>query len=339
MSILQRFAPALLLLIISPLIAEFLLGDFNVRQFAYLGIFIPLYGALALFVRELVRRSGRGWVSMLVMALVCGLIYEGLVNQTLFNPHFAGADLLKYGYVEALGTSFNYAAFILTLHTVWSISTPIAIAEGFAGERAREPWLNRPLLAGTGLLALLGLAGTTASTIERYKFVSSPLQYGSVVVLILILTFLAFRIVRKPGFAEPSNTDDHGSKTWMVIVFAFALSSAFMIWFHYAPDHKINSSIGLAVFLGIDVIALFFLSFWSRQASWNATHIVAAATGAVLTYTWFGLWRFVVDGKSAMGIKTEPIDIVGQVCLALALIGVCWLAIHRQTNVRTGPKM
>lgn len=332
MSLFKRYAPAVVLLISAPLIAEFLLGDFNVRQLGYLGIFIPLYGALALFVRELVRHSGRGWVSMLLMALACGLIYEGIVNQTLFNPHYAGADLLKYGFVPSLGTSFNYAAFILTLHTVWSISTPIALAEGLAGERAKEPWLSRPLLIGIGLLALLGLAGTTVSTLQRFKFVSSPMQYGSVVVLILILAFLALRVVRKPN-DEVSDTS-RGPSVWMVTAFAFAFSSAFMIWFHYAPGNKINWSIGLAVFLIIDAVAIIAFALWSRRSGWGPLPIVAAATGAILTYGWFGLWRLVVNGKTAMGVKAEPIDIVGQCVLLALMLSLCWLAHRKQIEAK-----
>ncbi|WP_170415778.1 hypothetical protein [Ruegeria atlantica] len=329
----KKLAPAIVLLITAPLIAEFLLGDFNVRQLGYLGIFIPLYGALALFVRELVRRSGRGWVSMLLMALACGLIYEGIVNQTLFNPHFAGADLLQYGFIESLGTSFNYAAFILTLHTVWTISTPIALAEGFAGERAKEPWLNRPLLIGAGLLALLGLVGTTASTIQRFKFVSSPMQYGTVVMLALILVFLALRVVLKPSAKTAGIDADRGPSIWLVTAFSFVLSSAFMIWFHYAPDHKINAQLGLTVFLVIDAVAIIAFATWSRAEGWRPLHIVAAATGAVLTYGWFGLWRLLVNGKTAMGVKAEPTDIAGQVMLLVAVLGLSWLAHKWQAGI------
>jgi hypothetical protein len=330
---LKKFAPAVLLLIIAPLIAEFLLGDFSVRQLGYLGIFIPLYGALALFLRELVRHSGLGWGSMLLLALCCGLIYEGIVNQTLFNPHYAGSDLLKYGYVESIGTSFNYAAFILTLHTVWSISTPIALAEGFAGERAKEPWLSRPLVIGAGLLALLGLVGTTVSTIQRFEFVSSPMQYGATVVLILLLVFLAFRVMRKPSSKAADSAEHHGPSLLVATAFAFALSSAFMIWFHYAPGQKINAHVGLAVFLIIDAIAIVTFASWSRTAAWGIRSVVAAATGAILTYGWFGLWRLIVNGKTALGVKAEPIDITGQVCLLVAMLGVCWIALKLQDKV------
>src|SRR5262245_15781139 len=69
MTTLRRIGPALALLIIAPLIAEFLLGDFNIRQIGFLGVFIPVYGAGALLVREITRRARRGWPTMLLLAL------------------------------------------------------------------------------------------------------------------------------------------------------------------------------------------------------------------------------------------------------------------------------
>ena len=108
MKTLHRIAPALALLIIAPLIAEFLLGDFNIRQIGFVVVFIPVYGAGALLVREITRRAGRGWPTLLLLALAYALILEGFTNQTLFNPNYAGQRLLDYGFIPALGTSFNF---------------------------------------------------------------------------------------------------------------------------------------------------------------------------------------------------------------------------------------
>ncbi len=334
MSLLQRLTPALLLLVSTPLIAEFLLGDFSVREVSYLGIFIPLYGASALFIREMVRRTGRGWKSMLLAALTFALLAEGIVNQTLFNPNYAGAHLLKYGFIPSLGTSFNYAAFILVLHSIWSISVPIALVEGFAGERKNEPWLRMPEVIGVGLLALLGLAGTTASTIARFKYISSPLQYGTVAVLIVLLIFVAFRLLRRPTANSSDSLAKPAPSVWLVLIISTLLSSAFMLWFHYAPGNKLNPALGLVVFLAIDAAAIMAFLLWSRSAGWRGAHLVAAATGAVLTYGWFGLRRLIVNGKTALGMKAEPVDIVGQVILLLALLGLCWLAYKRQAQTR-----
>ena len=159
MTTLRRIAPALALLLIAPLIAEFLLGDFNIRQIGFIAVFIPVYGAGALLVREITRRAHRGWPTMLLLALAYALVLEGFTNQTLFNPNYAGQHLLAYGFVSALGTSFNFAVYVLTLHVVWSIGSSVALAEALAGARWREPWLRTPGLVVTVLLTLLAASG------------------------------------------------------------------------------------------------------------------------------------------------------------------------------------
>lgn len=332
MKFLPRIAPALLLLVLAPLIAEFLLGDFSVRQLGDLGIFVPLYGAGALLIRETVRRRGLGWAAMLLLGLVYALILEGLVNQTLFNPDYAGAHLLKYGFVPSLGTSLNYAAYILTLHTVWSVSTPIALAEGMAGKRSQEPWLTRPELIGTAILCLLGLAGTTASTIERFKYVSSVLQYAWVALLILTLVAVAFRVIPRPKSQPLSTRQAPGA--WRLCFGAFALSSVFQLWFHFAPGQELSPVIGLVVFLMLDCIALLAFYRFSGRAGWGSDSIVAVATGAVMTYGWFGLRRLMVSGHTAMGVKATTIDVAGQWGLLLGLLGLCWVARRRSLQPR-----
>ena len=128
MTMLRRVAPALALLVVAPLIAEFLLGDFNVRQLGFIIVFIPVYGAGALLIRELTRQARRGWPTMLVLSLAYALIMEGFTNQTLFNPNYAGQRLLDYGFIPALGTSFDFAVYVLTLHVVWSIGSSVALS-------------------------------------------------------------------------------------------------------------------------------------------------------------------------------------------------------------------
>src|SRR5215471_3859763 len=164
MSRLTRFAPVLWLLVLAPLVAEFLLGDFSVRSLGLLLIFLPLYGGGALLIREVVRRTGRGWPSIVLLAVAYALVEEGFGTQSLFNPYYAGQHLLAYGYVPALGTSPVWALFVLSIHVVWSISTPILIAEGLAGDRRTTPWLGRIGLAVVAALFVLGFAATTLFT-------------------------------------------------------------------------------------------------------------------------------------------------------------------------------
>jgi len=73
----RRVAPAIALFFLSPLVAEFLLGDFPITML-YLVLFLaPMYGGGALVIRELVRRTGRGWPSIILLALAYGVLEEG----------------------------------------------------------------------------------------------------------------------------------------------------------------------------------------------------------------------------------------------------------------------
>jgi hypothetical protein len=49
-------------------------------------VLAPMYGGGALLIREVVRRRGLGWPSIILLALACGVLEEGLITQSLFNP-------------------------------------------------------------------------------------------------------------------------------------------------------------------------------------------------------------------------------------------------------------
>ena len=192
MTTLHRIAPALSLLIIAPLIAEFLLGDFNIRQIGFVLVFIPQYGGGALLVREITRRARRGWPTMLLLALAYALIEEGFTTQTLFNPNYAGQRLLDYGFIPALGTSFHWTVYVLTLHVVWSVGSSVALAEGLAGARWREPWLRLPGLLLTTALFLFGCAFTVFFTLSTFPFVASVGQFVAVAIIVFVVILAAF---------------------------------------------------------------------------------------------------------------------------------------------------
>ncbi len=58
---------ALTLFFIAPLVAEFLLGDFPITFLSPLILMTPFYGGGALLIRELTRRTGRGWPAILLL--------------------------------------------------------------------------------------------------------------------------------------------------------------------------------------------------------------------------------------------------------------------------------
>lgn len=84
-----RFSDAKLgtisLCILSPIIAEYLLGIWSLRQLSSLLFLVPFYGCGALLVREIAQRSRSGWVGVFALSFVFGLIKEGLLTQTFFT--------------------------------------------------------------------------------------------------------------------------------------------------------------------------------------------------------------------------------------------------------------
>lgn len=100
----RRLLAAFVLVLMAPLVAELLAGSTPLGQPIVLAFLLPvyllLYGAGALLIRELVRHSGRGWTSILLLGAAYGLIEEGFVSQSLFNPtlyHAAAWGFASWG--------------------------------------------------------------------------------------------------------------------------------------------------------------------------------------------------------------------------------------------------
>src|SRR3984885_13564604 len=176
----RRIAPAVGLFFLAPLIAEFLLGDLPINLLGALVILAPLYGGGALLIREVVRRTGRGWPSILVLAFAYSILEEAFTTQTLFNPNYLHLNLhlLQPGYIPALGIGIWWTIFVLTLHTVWSISTSIALPEALVPDSATTPWLGGVGLTVTAVLLAFGAVASTAITIKQDRFVASKAQFA-----------------------------------------------------------------------------------------------------------------------------------------------------------------
>src|SRR6185312_2782812 len=189
----RRIAPAIVLFFLSPFVAEFLLGNISISAIAALIFLAPMYGGGALAVREISRRCGRGWATIILLALAYGLIEEGVAIQTLFNPNYLGLHLLAEANIRSLGIGGWWTPFVLTLHTVWSISVPIVIVEALYAERRETPWLGKTGLSVSIALLLAGGALVSAMTRKQDTFRASSLQIISTLVLIGLVSAFAFR--------------------------------------------------------------------------------------------------------------------------------------------------
>ena len=225
---------------------------------------------------------------------------------------------------------------MLTLHVVWSVGSSVALAEGLAGGRWREPWLHLPGLVVTSALLLLGCAFTTVFTLRTFPFVASIGQFAAVAVIVLaaiVAAFVGFRGSRHgppdAGNEAPGHPGPRAPSSWLVLAAALVLSSLFQIWFGYAPRHSVNAALALAGMLALEAVAVVLFALWSSRAGWGPAHALAAAAGAILTYGWVSLRRFLVSGGTSLGVPTTPIDVMGQTGLLLLMLALCYLSSRR----------
>ena len=326
-----RIAPALLLVVLSPLVAEFLLGDFSVRQLYLLVILLPLYGGGALVIREVTRRTGRGWPTLILLAIGYGIFEEGVTTMSLFNPDYASQHLLSYGFIPALGTSLAWDAFVVGIHAVFSIATPILIAEAVAGRRRTEPWLRLPGLVVAVALFLLGAVITTTFQVARSHFVASWSQLLAVTFLMSALTVAAFAAFPRRA-ARP--VEPGSWLPWLAFPAVLALLSAFELVRFVLPGLGVPAALVTVLLLlalaGVGGVAV----AGSRRVGWAPMGCLAVAAGAVGTYSWTSLAAF-LQGHTDVGARTGPLDVVGQILLILVVFGLIGVGVARNRHAVT----
>ncbi|MFI5890257.1 hypothetical protein ACIA5D_09055 [Actinoplanes sp. NPDC051513] len=314
----RRVAPAIALFFLSPVVAEFLLGDFTLAQLPFLVALAPAYGGAAVLVREVTRRAGRGWVTMILLALAYGVLEEGLETQSLFNPDYLDAHLLDHGFVPALGISIPWTLFVLTLHTVWSISVPIALVEEWT-DRRTQPWLRVPGLVVVAVLAVGGAVFTFGISYADGHFMASPAQLVTTVVVVAGLITAAFLLPRDRSAVAPTSAPTPvpapglAPSPWIVLVTALGAGAVL------AMGNELPAALAvplLVVVLAGTAVAIYR---WSARSGWDGRHRLAAAGGALLTYAWHSfLMHPVVEASTALVVVSHVVFALAALLLLAA---------------------
>ena len=319
----RRALPAVGLFFLAPLVAEFLLGNLPITLLGALVVLAPMYGGGALLIRETARRTGRGWPTMIVLAFAYAVFEEAFTTQTLFNPNYLHLNLglLKPAYIPALGIGAWWTVFVLTLHTVWSISTSIALVEAVVPNRSSIPWLGRLGVIVTGVLFIFGAAVSTRFSLRQDTFVASVPQFVCSALVCLVAAVVAFCIPRtSPHPAIAGNVPN----PWLVGAGALLAGSTFlmipMTWAWWA----------VVAYLTLDLLVIAAVWRWSPRQEWNSMHRLALAGGAALAYAWHA---FVQTPAVGQANKTTRI---GNAVFAVALIILLAIAARQNTGHTAG---
>lgn len=312
----KKIAPALVLFFLSPFVAEFLLGNISISALGALVFLAPMYGGGAVVIREIARRFNRGWPTIILLALAYGLLEEGIFIQTLFNPHYMGFSLLTEAYMPSLGMGGWWTLFVLTLHTVWSISVPIAITEGLFPKRWETPWLGKMGLTVFVILYIIGDLMIRGGTSHQDHFTAMPTQLISVAIAVLVIVVIAFQL--KKGSPMVSGSVP---KPILVGGFTFLVGLAFM-----SAHAVLHAWIIVSVYCAIYVVGFGLLSFWSHRESWSPLHTLAAGGGAMLTYACTAFPQVPVIGAKG------TVDLIGNSIFAVVAVWLLIAATKRQRH-------
>ncbi|GAA4969053.1 hypothetical protein [Actinoplanes utahensis] len=293
--------------------AECVWGGFTVDGYPMVMLFLgPLYGSVAVLIREVARRRGGGWPVMILLAAAFGVVQAGVVDLSLFDrAGLAGTEFAEWN--RAAGQTsvpvFGFSAeqlFEFVRNHVWlSVCAPIAVVEACTGESRRHaPWLTRRTIP---LLVVLYVVSSLLIRSDSW-YPLSPAQWSFVVVVAGSLIMAA---VVWPRWRRESRAGGARRGVGPLALGGIVLVVQLASWFTGVGW----AGLWLRVVALVVVIVLAVRWAVSRRhvlAVWGAGLVVAAG-GAFLSppYEAAAPWLMVVS------------DVFGAV-LVVTLLGVAW---------------
>lgn len=314
-----RWAPVLVVMVLAPWFAELSWGGYPATDLPLIVLFLgPMYGGAAVLIREVVRRTGRGWPTIVLFAAAFGVLQAGLVDQSLFNPHYGRYDFQHPVHIEGIDISLYYLVNFVTGHVVASIATPIALTEAWS-RRGAEPWLSR---RGVWIVVTLYLLATLVNFFgvkdeDGNGFQASPLQVGVAGGAILLLVAAGLFWRRRPA------TDTRVPPPLLLTAAGLA---AYLL---YLPGENAAALVWGVVVIATAVTAI---GSWSRSSRWRSDHTLALVLGAVLVGVILPFWANPYD--DTVDARIEFLADLGAAAISLTIVFVTLL---RQRTLRARP--
>src|SRR5262245_3423202 len=228
----QRMAPIVTLLVLAPLIVEFLFGSTSISRLYLLLPQIGVYGAGALLIRALARQRGRGYGAILLLGLAFAVAEECVILQTGLAPLFVALDP-QHIYGRSLGVNWVYLLSQLGYESIWAIVIPIQLTELLFPQRRSEPWLGkRGVLLATSVYLISSVVvwylwGQAAQRFTHRPGYEAPAL--SVAIALVVIAALIFAALG-PWWPAPRRAQQtrRAPWPWFVLLVAFVLA---LFWF------------------------------------------------------------------------------------------------------------
>ena len=311
-----RPAPGIFLFFIAPIVGALLSGStapnslFNPWTLLSLGF---LYGGGAIIARELTLYWKKGWPTLLMLGAAFGVIDEGLLVKSFFDPHWKDLGLLgTYGRV--LNVSWVWSVQAITFQAIFSIALPILIVNLLFPKRRAERWAGpRALL----LLIVMFVLAVVLGSLFLYPYRPALLPY-LITLAIGAAFFLLARFLPR-AITVTKSTDVPQPLRFGLVGFLGTLTLYLINWI--LPTTLTPFWVTILLTLLLDaVIGFVLLRMSSNGLGWTERHQVALVSGAL---AFFVLLAPIVE------ITQRQSDHTGLTFLALLIAGLLYLLTRR----------
>jgi hypothetical protein len=320
----KRISPALVLFFLSPAIGELLSGSAPPVEFfnpLTLLILSALYGSGAILVRECALRWGKRWPTIFTLGLAYGILEEGLMVKSFFDPAWPDLGILGV-YGRWAGVNWVWSLFLMIYHAVISIAIPIFLVESIFPERRDEPWVGRRGLIGLSLLLLVDvLFGFLLLTSYR------PLAIPCLVALIAaVALFWMARCMPRNWWASEGGAS---RRPLLFGVLGFFGTLAFFLLHWVLPETGLPVPITMGTAIGLVVLMIWAVGRMSGHGAWTDEHRLALVSGALLF--------FILLAPLAEVDKTRLDNPAGMTLIGLgALAFLLWMRASTRRVVKDG---
>lgn len=271
----KKLLPVVVLFLLAPALGELLSSSappaefFN--PFGFI-ILVILYGGGAVLARELIIRWQKGWISLLLLGAAYGIIEEGLMVKSFFDPNWVDIGILG-SYGRWVGVNWVWSLELTIYHAVISISIPVLLAELiFIGKR-NESWVGQK---GFIILFILFVADVAFGYFVLTTYRPGAVHYWLTVVVVVTLILLAWRLPQQP-FAPKTTALRKPSRFWLV---GFLGTIAFFLTFSVLPHTVLLPFITMLIGIGLVVLVIWLVMRMSGNgAVWAEMHRLALGAG------------------------------------------------------------
>lgn len=271
--------PALVLFFLAPMIGELLSGSAPPVEFFnpfVLLVLSALYGSGAILVRELRLRWGKGWPTVFALGAAYGIVEEGLMVKSFFDPNWMDLGLLG-SYGRWAGVNWVWSLQLTIYHAVFSIAIPILLVELIFPTRRDERWVGRRGMIGLSLLLLADvLFGFFALTLYRPPLV----PYLLAVVATVVLFVIARRLPAHRGAMRSARVP---RPLWFALI-GFGATLAFFVIHWALPEFALPVPLTILASVALVVIMAWGGRRLSRGGAWTDQHRLALAGGALMFF-------------------------------------------------------